>query len=317
MALATINQVNASAMRGKTFAVIALTSVPSTQEESVAMQQALAMAGAKLLIFSGQGLPDVITQDFQSAVTQHAAGIVTLGINPAVFPAAYAVSKAANIPVVAASTGEPQAPLTDGVGSLVTVDSAQIGALQADYALEHTGCKLHAAVIYTSASKNTLDQLNAVTAEVKSLCPASCSVDPVPGDIATFPTTMSGQVQTTLQHSPDINFLISTSDSFVPYVIQGRNALSSTVPVIGCTGTALDKAIAGDGETADVEWPPNTVLGYYFAGAVMSAAAGTPKSQTLPVRLVDSTNWGTSAADSAQYPELTGYQAAFKKAWGL
>jgi ribose transport system substrate-binding protein len=317
MTLATINQVNASAMKGKTFAVISETSVPNTVAESAAMQQALAMVGAKLLIFFGQGLPDIITQDFQSAITQHVAGIVTLGIDPTIFPAAYAVSKAANVPVVAANGGIPQEPLKGGVGAQVTVDAAQIGALQADYALAHTDCKLHAAVIYTSTAGLNVDQLNAVNAEVKKLCPTGCSADPVSASAATFPTTLAGQVQTTLQHSPDINYLISAADSFVPYMIQGRNALGSKVPVIGSTGTALAKAISGDGEIADVEWPPYTVLGYYFADAVMRAAAGAPKSQTLPVRLVDSSNWGTSAAVNAQYPDLATYQTAFKKAWGL
>jgi ribose transport system substrate-binding protein len=317
MTLGTINKVDTAAAKGKTFAVISETSVPDTVAESAAMQQALALVGAKTLIFNGQGLPDVITQDFQSAVTQHVAGIVTLGIAPTVFPSAYAVSKAAGVPVVAANTGDPQIPLVDSVAAVVTESSVQSGAIEADYALAHTGCKLHAAVIYSSTTVSNADLLNALTAEVKSLCPTNCTVDPVTLSLSTFPTTLAGQVQTTLQHSPDINYLISAADSFVPYMLQGRNTLGSTVPVIGATGTALAQAIAGDGEVADVEWPPYAVQGYFFADAVMGAAAGTPKNQTLPVRLVDSSNWGTSDAVSTQFPDLAGYEAAFKKAWGL
>jgi ribose transport system substrate-binding protein len=317
MTLAAIDKVDASAAKGKTFAVISETSVPVTVAESNGMQQALALAGAKTLIYYGQGLPDTITQDFQSAVTQHAAGIVTFGIPPTVFPAGYAVAKAAGVPVVAAADGDPQEPLTGGVTSLATESSAQIGAIQADYALAHSGCKLHTVVVYTNSTSSNVDLLNSVTAEVKKLCPPGyCSVDPLNVSAATFPTTLAGQVSTTLQHTPGINYLISAADSFVPYMLQGRNALGSTVPVIGDTGTALAAAIAGSGETADVVFLPGTELGYYYADAVMGTAAGTPKNQTLPVRLLDSANWGTNAV-TAQAQGQAGYQAAFEKAWGL
>jgi ribose transport system substrate-binding protein len=317
MKLGTPNQVDGSAMKGKTFAVIDLTFTPATVPEGDAVQQALATVGAKAIIFDGHGEPDLITQDFQSAIAQHAAAIVTLGIDPTIFPSAYAAAKAANVPVVAANTGDPHAPLAGGVAALVTVDATQIGALQADYALAHTDCKLHAAVIYTSASQNTVYDLNGVSSEVKKLCPTECSVDPVSLNVATFPTTLAGQVQTTLQHSPGINYLLSTSDSFNPYMILGRKALGSQVPIIGAQGTGLAAAIAGNGVTADVMWPPNAVVGYFFADAIMSAAASAAKDWVLPLRLVDSSNWGTSAAVNAQYPDLTGYQAAFKKAWGV
>jgi ribose transport system substrate-binding protein len=317
MTLAAIDKVDGSAAKGKTFAVISETSVPDTVAEANGTQQALALAGAKTLIYYGQGLPDTITQDFQSAVTQHVAAIVTFGIPPTVFPSGYAVAKAAGVPVVAAADGDPQQPLTGGVTSLATESNAQVGAIQADYALAHTGCKLHTVVVYTNSTSSNVDLLNGVTAEVKKLCPpGDCSVDPLNVSAATFPTTLAGQMSTTLQHTPGINYLISAADSFVPYMLQGRNALGSTVPVIGDTGTALATAIAGNGETADVVFLPGTELGYYYADAVMGAAAGTPKNVTLPVRLLDSSNWGTNAV-TARAQGQAGFQAAFEKAWGL
>jgi len=36
----------------------------------------------------------------------------------------------------------------------------------------------------------------------------------------------------------------------------------------------------------------------------------------MPVRLLDSSNWGTSAAVNAQFPNYVRIQDAFKKAWG-
>jgi ribose transport system substrate-binding protein len=317
MKLGTPNPVDASAMKDKTFAVIDLTFTPATVGTGDGMQQALAEVGAKTIIFDGQGEPTVIAQAFQSAIAQHVAGIVTVGIDPAVFPSAYASAKAANVPAVAANTGNPQAPSVGSVAALVTADATQMGALQADYALAHTQCNLHAAVFYASTAPLTVETMKGTTAEVKKLCPTNCSLDPVAVSSATFPTTLDGQVQTTLQHSPDINYLLSGADSFVPYIIQGRKALGSEVPVTGTLGDGLAAAIAGDGETADVLEPPPAVVGYYCADTIMGAVAGTPKSQELPLRLVDPSNWGTSAAVNAQFPALAGYQAAFKKAWGV
>jgi ribose transport system substrate-binding protein len=317
MTLAAIDKVDASTAKGKTFAVISETSVPDTVAESNSTQQALALAGAKTLIYYGQGLPDIITQDFQSAVTQHVAAIVTLGIAPGIFPSGYAVAKAAGVPVVAAGDGDPQEALTGGVTSLATESNAQIGTIQADYALAHSGCKLHAVMAYTNSTSANVDTLNGVTAEVKKLCPpGDCSVDPLNVSAATFPTTLAGQVSTTLQNTPGINYLISAADAFIPYMIQGRNVLGSTVPLVGSIGDALAPAIAGNGETADVVWLPGTELGYYYAGALMDAAAGTPKNVTLPVRLLDSSNWGTNAV-TARAQGQAGFQAAFEKAWGL
>ena len=317
MTLGAIGKADASAMKGKTFALIPQTAVASINGVDDATQQALATVGAKTVILNGQGLPDVITQAFQTAVTERVAGIVTLGIPPAVFPAAYAVAKAAGVPVVAVDNGDPAGPLTGGVSSLVSESSEQEGVIQADYALAQSGCKLHGVVVYANASSSNVEFLDGVTAEVKKLCPpGDCSVDPLNLDVATFPTTLPGQVSTTLQHTPGINYLLSSADTFVPYILQGRNALGSTVPVVGTLGDGLAKAIAGDGETADVVWLPDSELGYYIAGAVMDAAGGTPKSVTLPVRLLDSGNWGTDA-DTARAQGQAGFQAAFEKAWGL
>ena len=308
---------NASASKGKKFAVIPLTFTPTTEATGAAVKEALATVGADTIVLSGQGKPDVIAQDFQTAIAQHVAGIITVGIVPAIAPSAFTAAQAAKIPVVLANTGNPRTPLTGGIVAVVTPDAHQQGALEADYALVHTNCNLHAAVFFASTAALSVATKNGVSDEITKLCPTGCSLDEVPLSAATFPTTLAGQVQATLQHSPNINFLFSTADSFVPYILQGRNALGSQDPVAGTIGDGLPAAIAGSGETADVLQTPAAVTGYYCADAIMRAVAGAPKNQELPIRLVDSSNWGTSAAANAQFPDLDGYQAAFKKAWGV
>ena len=64
-------------------------------------------------------------------------------------------------------------------------------------------------------------------------------------------------------------------------------------------------------------WPPAEIKGYIFADGIMRAVAGVPQNQITPVRLVDSSNWGTSADTNAQFPDIASWQDAFKVAWGV
>jgi ribose transport system substrate-binding protein len=310
---------DASSMKGKTFAFISQTATPQATQEAEGMKEALTAVGANTQIFYGQGKPDVITQDFQSAIAQQVAGIVTGGIGPDSVPAAYAAAKAAKVPVVAAFLGFPTAGVPDGIVAQVSPSSALLAQIQVDYALAQTKCQLHAAYVYTSGTAINVDEYNAAKAEVTKLCPTDCSLDSVGANVATFKTTMAGQVQTTLQRSPNINFLLTASDTFVPYILQGAKAAGRTgIPIVGALGGSLAAAIAGNGQTADVLPVPFKLFGYMCADAIMRAAAGkTAKNWEPPQRIVDSTNWGTSASDDAQFPELVGAYDAFKKAWGI
>lgn len=306
-----------SALKGKKFALISFASKNNVVELTNAegLQQALTSVGATLTTFDGQGRPDVVAQDIRSAIAQHVAGIVDDGWPPSLVPAPVAAAKAANIPVVF-SGAEPNAPLSPGVVANLGDNSLQEGVLQADYALAHTNCKLHAVTIYTSAGSGTRDTTNGAEAEIKQLCPSDCSLVRVNVDPATFTTTEAGQVETTLQRSPEINYVLSTADLFVPYAIQGLKAVGRNLPIIGDQGVALAAAQAGNGEVADIQQLPGAIWGYYMADSIMRAATGAPRNMAMPVRLLDSSNWGTSATLDAQFPNYVRIQDAFTKAWG-
>jgi ribose transport system substrate-binding protein len=199
----------------------------------------------------------------------------------------------------------------------VAVNAFQEGKIQADYALAKSNCNLDGAVFFCGACKSTVDDANGAAAEIKKLCPSDCSLEKVDTDVATFATTLAGQVQTTLQRSPKINYLISCCDFFVPYVLQARKAVGSNAPIISALGDGLEAAIQGNGEVADLEWPPGEVLGFYFADTLMRAVTGHPVNEEIPFRLVDSSNWGSSADVSVQFPDQAKWEDAFKKAWGV
>jgi len=322
MAPMTIDQpspIDASSIAGKKFAVIMLTGQAArNKSQAEGMQAALEAVGAETIIYDGKATPDVIAQGFQSAIGQKVSGIVTIGFDPALVKSSVADAQAASIPVVSATAVEPDAPHLPGVVANVAVNSYLEGSLQADYALVATKCKLNTVAFFTSAGPVTVHHAEGAEEEIKKLCGSDCSFEKEDVNAATFATKMAGQVQTTLQRSPDINFVLSTADVFVPYVIQGRAAVDrNDVPVAGAQGDSLADAIAGKAQVADVMWPPGEVVGWYMADAIMRAVLGEPKNQELPLRLVDSTNWGTSADFEEQFPELVGYQDTFKQAWGF
>jgi hypothetical protein len=129
---------------------------------------------------------------------------------------------------------------------------------------------------------------------------------------------LAGTVGTTLQRSPNTNFIISTADVFNTYIQQGLKAVGKQVPLIGAVGNNLPRALAaGGGETADVLDPPAALLGWYSADAIMRAVADQATSYALPARLVDASNCPQSCPLNSQFPDLAGYQATFKQAWGI
>ena len=316
--MAPLSPIETSSMAGKTFVVISLTNQSALNvAQAAGVSSALATVGAKTVVLDGRGTADVIAQDFASAISLKAAGIVTLGLDPTLVPSAVANAKAAGIPVVIGTANAPDAPHLPGVVANVAVNSTLEGELQADYALAATNCQLHAAVYFTSAGPVTVNHANGAASEIKKLCGAACSLEKVDVSAATFATTLTGQVQTTLQRSPDINFLLSTADLFVSYIMQGRNAVNKDVPIAGAQGDTLSQAIAGHAQVVDIQWLPGAVTGWYLADTVMRGVLGKAQNVTLPLRLVDATNWGTSVSFQAQYPEIVNYQSAFEKAWGV
>jgi ribose transport system substrate-binding protein len=317
--LITPSAFDTSALKGKKFAYIGLTERSSVVTGiGEAMKEALAKVGATTLIFDGQGTPSVIASDFNSAIAQHVSGIATDGFGLSIVASSLAAAKSAGMPVVDATTGEPNAPATGGLFSNVATDDVQEGVLEADYALAHSDCKVHGVGFDSLTSLPTVDLIRGATAELHRLCPTNCTFQDIHVNGATYPSTMPGQVENALQRSASINYIFSTSDTYVPYAVQGVKAVGRAVPILGVGGNGLSQAMAGDGQVADVMIYPPDVYGYYVADAVMRAASGQKSVNfDLPLRLVDASDWGSNTSNSVQFPELAGFKNVFYKAWGV
>ena len=319
MEIAPLGPFDASSSEGKTFAAIQFTREGNAVEiaNAKALSDALANAGAKVIVFDGEARPDVLLQAFESAIEQNVAGIVADGFDMRLVKTGVAAAKAAHIPVldVGVSSTTPDEP--PGVTAYVAVDAARVGALQANYALARTNCKLHAVTMPVSGGDIPVNMVKGAVAEIRRLCPTDCSIEQLNVNPSTFIRDLGGQVKTTLQRSPDLNYWISTADFFTPFILQGMRAVNRQLPIVGgAQGDGLVNAIKGtNGLVADTLWPPAEIMGYIYADGIMRAVAGAPRNQVTPVRLVDSSNWGTSADVYRQFPHLDQWRDAFKAAW--
>ena len=234
---------NASADKDKTFWVISFSqALPSVVGYADGFVAAAKSVGAKAIVFDGQGNPALFNQGVDNAVGQHAAGILLLGFSGQLVSAAVARAGAAKIPVVDAVGTNANAPLIPGLTGHSTFNFTDEGSMQGEYIASATGCKTNSLMFYVPASPATLIIAQAAQAELKQLCPATCTMTLEPLDGATMTTTAAPMLTNLLQKSPDINFVGASSDSLVPYLLQGEKALHKVVPIIGTTGSTLAAA---------------------------------------------------------------------------
>lgn len=308
-----------TSMTGKKFAYVSIITNSIIQEKYDAFAAALKPVGAEAIYFDGKGRPDVITAAIQSAIAQRVSGIVADGIDAAALAgSAVDDANAAGIPVINTNAGDPSTTLPNGIASNIAPGIFKTGTLQADYALAKTDCKLTAVDVYTTAAKLTVDAAEGFDKEVKRLCPDDCKVIKLEFNAATYPTSLEPQIRTALQRDPSINAVVlSSGDVTTPYVTAGVQAVNSNAIVIGAQGDGLVDALKGTPLKADVVWPPSQTLGYYAADGIMRAALKQPLTVEVPVRLVDSTNWGDDPAISAQFPGSDEVPTNFQSVWGV
>lgn len=301
---------------GKKIAVISISNQsPVNVEQAQGITEAFESVGASTTIFDGEGTPDVIAKAFASSIGQKVAGIITLGFDPALVKSAVAEAEAAGIPIVAGSAVSPGDARLPGVVANVAVDSTRQGELQASYALAATNCDLHAAVFFISSAPATLNHADGAQARIESLCGPACSLERIDFSATRFATELPGLTQSTMQRLPETNYLLSSADLFVQYIMQGRDLVGSDIPVAGAQGDTLGDAIDGDAQVVDLQMPPAVVNGWIMADALMRGVVGQTQDVELPVRIVDETNWGTSPDFAEQYPDLLDFRERFAAGW--
>lgn len=314
--------VNAKSLSSKTIWFISPDqAIDYVSHESKGVQQAAAAIGMKVKIFDGKSQPNLFTQGVETAVAQHAAGIIMNSIPPELATGALKKAVAAHIPVIDAFIGNdsPGTNLPQGIFAQVTNDYTQAGKIVADYVLAATGCHADALQFTASVYPTLLAMANGATAEFHRLCSA-CKISTVSVDPASTSTKVGPLVSAKIRRDPKINFLIAGFDDLITYAIPALRQSGNRSPIIGQAGNAsnFDLIRSGGQQVADAAFPPGEYTGYLQVDELVRAMVGsTPVNDTIPLQLLTKQNVGHDNSLASVFPGLVGYQAAFAKAWGI
>jgi ribose transport system substrate-binding protein len=273
-------------------------------------------AGVKTVIFDGKGNVATWNQGIAQAVSQGADGIVLQGITPDLVSGEFAKAQKKGIVMIDSFTGSPDDPL-NGLFSHVTLPYGKGGALQVDYALAKTECKLNSVTLGISVYASIKQMLAAADAELKKLCP-DCKNTTVDLDPAKIAANGGATTQTALNRDSGINYVIASSDSVafqaVPAIAQAGKA--EDVPVIGFNGDPANLKLVQEGkQAADIAGPP---LNYQGWAELDTLGRGILKMKAevnaLPLQIFDQSNL---PAGSEPYSEFGDYRAGFKQNWGV
>jgi ribose transport system substrate-binding protein len=313
--LAPTAPLDLTAVAGRTIWFITVTMNQFSSDMLVGVEEAAAAAGVDVMSFDGQGSTNRFTEGIEQAVAQDAAGIILVGIDPAVVSSAFAEAAAAGIPVQNTLNSDPDDALPAGMYGNLTSDFSGDGATVADWALADSGCATDLAIIYSSSILVWKKMADAAQAEIEAEC-ADCTVTMLDVDLANVATDVGAQLQSALQRNPDINYLYPVWDSAVTYVTPVVAAAGSSAKVLSRDGLDANVAWVQDGtQHLTVGTPPTGWLGWLSVDDLLRAVTGAEApGYVIPTRIIDSTTVGDGTTADI-WPAYTDYQEAFTTAW--
>lgn len=304
-------------LSGKKIWVINAVDTPLLLEIVDGFKAGAKAAGMDVQVVSAKGSATRMVQGANEAVAQKAGGIMLLATDPRLVSGPLKQAKAAGIPVVDSLVNGPDAPTDLGQFAHVEADMEGDGALVADWVMADSGCKAHMAVMgSTVLSIHNLLRDGAV-GEIKRLCP-DCSTEVVPFDSTKMATDLGSNSQNVMRRNPKINYLFPVLDAGVQFVAPAvqQAGKADKVKLVSHDGvsTNLDNMRKGQGQVADVAFPPSRWFGWAILDQVARGIAGEePVDWTVPTRLIDKTNVGES--DAELFPKYQGFEQEFVKRW--
>jgi ABC-type sugar transport system substrate-binding protein len=307
--------VQAAALKGKTVWIVEYSAAnPIQQQLASGLEQGASLIGATVRTYDGGATPSGYSAGIQTAIAQHAGGIIISDIDPSLVPEALNEAAAAQIPVVDAFGASPGAPYPAGDVGHITNNPAAVAGAQVDYAIARSGCRTH--ILYVAVRGLAVEDrlVAAAEADVKAQCPATCQFQTVASAPASVQTQVPQQVEAALQSDPGINFIIAGSDSLVPLIGTAIKAVGNpaAAEVVGLNGTNL-QAMKDGGlpyEVADVSYESNKIVSWFMLNAVIAAANGERNPIVLALRTYDASNIHQPVPEAAS-------EAKFKSAWGV
>jgi ribose transport system substrate-binding protein len=306
-------------LEGKSVWMVLAAETPFIQSIGEGFEKAAAAAGMEGHVFPTPGAVTAMNQGVTQAVTQGADGISLMGVAPELVADPLSKAVAQDIPFVDTfATGTPDDPLGDAFAH-VTADWVKSGETLASWAVADSDCQANMAILSAEGPFPNLKAMVPSAEEtVEGLCPDDCKVTTAYYDIAKIATEMGTQTQSVLRRDPNIDYVFAVMDAGVQFVgpaLQQAGKIDD-VKVLSHDGVDenLDDIRAGGTQDADLAFVPAEWIGWATVDQLGRAILGEePQDWTIPVRLVDETNVGSSNADI--FPEYDGFEAEFERRW--
>ncbi len=315
-----------SKARGKTvYAIPVSASVPFNVYVGKYLTEALSKFDIKTVYYSTTGQSSQWVAGMNTAISQHAAAIDLIGLDPAALQPQIAAAKAAGIPVIVdhfLDTSHTDYAGYKNVSGIVGAPYNLAGQLEAAYAINDTKGNGTFLLVESPDLLSSTDVAVGIEAEFAKDCP-SCHVVKVDVPFNDWSTRMQTAVSSALTRYPDTTYVLPVFDGMVQYVIPAITAAGKTDTVklasYNATPFALNFLAKGHVVTMDLgesfSW-----LGYALADQTLRLMVGQPalSDEKVPVRVFTSANvsqTGNPPAINTGYGNayLAGYQAL----WGL
>jgi ribose transport system substrate-binding protein len=252
-------------------------------------------------------------------------GVVTTGSPRALFNPELAQLKAAGIPVVDQSTGDPQA---NGL-SLVMLGTPALAGTPgnpgvanriADYMLSQNGGKaFESLAVYTSAYTSETAGLGGFKTAMAAACP-KCKVDTLNVPLSSIGSDLPTRITSYLSAHPKVKWVWPNYDDFVNGLPQALQAagLGSTKLVTWDSSTASLAYVKSGAITAFDAYPAAEMMwrSIDFLIRTFNKESTAVDSAPLPAWLIDS---GAQIPPNTTglFPLVANYEAQFKKLWKI
>jgi ribose transport system substrate-binding protein len=283
--------------------------------QTKALRAAAQALGYKFDFCDGGSTPDTIAKCFTNAVNAKPDVIIPNGIGVTAAGDGFAAAKAANIPIVGLFTGDD--PGATGVVTEVAGDACtKEGAVLADAIIADSNGQAKAAFIDTKDFNCNVQRLTGFKTEMAK-CTSCQSLKTLDFSISALQTDLPRQTQAFLQANPDVNYVAGTFDAVANIAVDAVRQSGRSIKVAGFDADPANVQLVAKGDIQ--QWDITTGTGDP-GWAAMDAAARVASGKTVPnvisvsQVLITKNNAGQIGA---AYVGPTGYQAAYKQAWGV
>lgn len=318
--LAPSSSIDMARLRGSSVWLIAAGQTEFTQTVADGFEAAGQAAGIEARYVQASFQVNQMQQLVEQAVAANADGIVLFNITPESVSGPLQKAIDRGIPIIDLNNGDPTDPLQPGIFAHVAAEFSIDGKKKADWMLADSGCELHLATFTVPTLTVVELMIDGAIAEVKRLCPETCTVTESEFDLSNFATSLGPQAQTVIRRDPSINYIDPAADAFAAVISPVLQQAGTDVRIVGHDGNPSTLETMATGNTLQamtIAGPPEVFIGWALLDQLGRGMLGEePADWALPGRIIDSTNIASGGAADI-HPGWEGFEARFLAAWGL